>query len=132
MRALVLTLLFAACAPPPAPPSTPAPQPLAGTRWVMEMDGALHATPTLEFREADRASGFTGCNQWFAEVDRADGGLHFSALGVTRRACEAAAMEIELDFTDRLARTSAAQVQDGALTLTDANGEALARFRRAR
>jgi heat shock protein HslJ len=131
MRALLLLLLLAACAP-PAKTNTPDPPPLAGTRWVMEMDGAIHATPTLEFREANRASGFTGCNQWFAQIDRAGGGLQFSAIGVTRRACEPPAMEIELDFTERLARTNAVQVEENALTLIDANGEIIARFTRVR
>lgn len=131
MRALLLPLLLAACAaPPPANGNAPNTRPLAGTRWVMATEAS--APPTLEFREAGRASGFSGCNQWFAQVDRADGALRFDAIGMTRRACEPAAMDVERDFADALAHTHAAQIEDDTLTLIGENGEALARFDRVR
>ena len=130
MRALLLAVLIAACAPPPPNNNAPNAGPLAGTRWVMF--DAVGQPPTLEFREAGRASGFAGCNQWFAQVDRSAGGLRFNAIGLTRRACEPPAMDVERDFADRLERTHAAQVEDDVLTLTGENGEALARFERAR
>lgn len=129
MRALVLAALLAACAAPP-PDEVANTRPLAGTRWTMITDAA--APPTIEFGQEERASGFTGCNQWFAQVDRADGALLFNAVGMTRRACEPGAMETERGFGDALARTRAAQVDDDTLTLIDETGEAIARFERAR
>ena len=98
----------------------------------MLQDEETRAAPTIEFREAGRASGFSGCNQWFAQVDRTAGGLRFSAIGMTRRACDESAMQIERDFAEWLARTQAAQLDDETLTLIDEDGEALARFERAR
>lgn len=133
MRALIPVLLLAACvAPPPSKANSPDARPLAGTSWVMVQEDNARGQPTLEFREAGRASGFTGCNQWFSQVDRDQGALRFEAIGMTRRACEAAAMEMERDFMDRLGRTHAAQVDEDTLTLIGGNGEALARFERAR
>jgi len=131
MRALVLLLLLAACAAPPPSKANPNARPLAGTRWVLIQEANIRA-PTIEFREAGRASGFAGCNEWFAQVDRSEGGLSFSAIGMTRRACEPALMAIETDFAGRLERTHAAQVDEDTLTLIGENGEALARFARAR
>ncbi len=132
MRALLVALLLTACVAPPPAKTRPDQRPLAGTRWVMMMDDAARRSPTIEFREAGRASGFSGCNQWFAQVDRVGGGLRFDAIGMTRRACEPAAMEVERDFADRLERTHAAQVEEDTLTLTGEDGEAVARFERVR
>lgn len=133
-HALALALLLAACAaPPPAKDNTKAnPPPLAGTSWVMVHEADARAVPTIEFREAGRASGFTGCNQWFAQVDRSDAGLSFNAIGMTRRACEPSAMEIERDFAQSLSQARAAQVDEDMLTLIGENGEAVARFERSR
>jgi heat shock protein HslJ len=131
-RVFLFALVLASCAaPPPAKSDAPSPRPLAGTSWVMRVDGAS-AAPTLEFGQGDRASGFTGCNQWFAQVDRSDGGLRFEAIGMTRRACDPAAMGLEHDFIDRLSRTYDAQIEDDDMTLTSETGEALARLERAR
>jgi len=134
MRALFFVLLLAACTAPPAPAkeNAPPPRPLAGTRWVLELEGVSRAAPTLEFRDAGRATGFTGCNEWFAQVDRSGGGLRFSAIGVTRRGCEPRAMQIERDFASQLERTRAAEVEEDALVLTDEDGKLVARFQRAR
>jgi heat shock protein HslJ len=129
MRALAFALLLTACAAPP-PASDPSSRTLAGTNWVMVHEAGPRAPPTIEFRDADRASGSTGCNQWFAQVDRREAGLTFNSIGMTRRACEAAAMEIERDFADRLARARGAQVNEDMLTLIGENGEAVARFER--
>jgi heat shock protein HslJ len=132
MRALTLALLLAACVAPPPAKNHPDARPLAGTSWVMVHEADARAVPTIEFREAGRASGSTGCNQWFAQVDRSEAGLSFNAIGMTRRACEPSAMEIERDFADRLGRARAAQVDEEMLTLIGESGEAVARFERAR
>lgn len=130
MRALALALLLAGCAAPPPSKNSPNARPLAGTSWAMVHEAGAQAVPTIEFREAGRASGFTGCNQWFAQVDRGEAGLSFNAIGMTRRACEPAAMEIEHAFAQSLGQTRAAQVDEEKLTLIGANGEAVGRFER--
>ena len=132
IRALAVALLLAACAAPPPSKNNPNARPLAGTSWVMVHEADARDVPTIEFREAGRASGSTGCTQWFAQVDRSEAGLSFNAIGMTRRACEPSAMEIERDFADRLGRARAAQVDEDMLTLIGENGEAVARFERAR
>lgn len=130
MRALVLALLLAACAAPPPDDAAANARQLAGTRWVMITDAA--APPTIEFGQEERASGFSGCNNWFAQVERADGAVRFGAIGMTRRACEPAVMDVEQAFGATLERAQAVQVDDTTLTLIDETGEALARFERAR
>jgi heat shock protein HslJ len=132
MRALALALLVAACAAPPPEKNNPNARPLAGTSWIMVHEASARAVPTIEFSEAGRASGSTGCNQWFAQVDRSEAGLSFNAIGMTRRACEPAAMEVERDFADRLGQARAAQVDEDMLTLIGENGQAVARFERVR
>jgi heat shock protein HslJ len=134
MRALVLALLLLACAPPAPPPtpedSEPAELSLAGSQWVMMIEHTADGAPTLDFGAGNRANGFTGCNAWFAQVVRSDGGLRFQAIGMTRRACDEPAMALERDFADMLARTHGVVVEDGVLTLTDENGAALVQFAR--
>jgi heat shock protein HslJ len=131
MRAILLSLLLAACAAPPAAESNaPPPRTFAGTSWLMLVDGTSRGAPTLEFREAGRASGFTGCNQWFAQVDQSASGLRFEAIGMTRRACDEPALDLEREFANRLARTRAAEVDQDVLTLTGEDGAVLARFQR--
>ena len=130
MRALAFALLLTACAAPPVK-SGPSSRTLAGTNWVMVHEAGPRALPTIEFRDADRASGSTGCNQWFAQVDRREAGLTFNSIGMTRRACEPSAMEVERDFAERLGRARAAQVDENMLTLIGEDGEAVARFERA-
>lgn len=131
MRALLLLLALASCAP-VARGDSPTPRSLTGTRWVMVQEThGQYSTPTLEFADASRANGFTGCNQWFAQVDRSNNGMRFDAMGMTRRSCDPAAMEIESDFADRLAQVRAAQIGENQLTFTDENGDAVATFERA-
>lgn len=134
MRALLLVLFLAACAPPQVVKSDDAgaaPLSLAGSHWVMMIEDTADGAPTIEFADGARASGFTGCNEWFAQADTRDGGLRFEAIGMTRRACDEAAMALERDFGDLLARTRSAMEQDGVLTLTGEDGNTLARFERA-
>jgi len=130
---LVLLIVAAACAAPPAPAADDPPAAnlaLQGTRWVMRIDDAPPRTeaPTLEFSAEGRAGGFTGCNQWFAQIEQANGGLSFHSVGVTRRACEAPAMDIERAFSESLAHTRSAQRDGDDLILFGEEAEQLARF----
>jgi heat shock protein HslJ len=107
---------------------------LSGTRWAMLEANAADpraGVPTIEFGAAGRASGYSGCNQWFAQVDTADG-LSFGGVGMTRRACPGPAMETERSFGAMLAATRNARVDGDTLMLLGANGEQLGILTRTR
>jgi len=96
----------------------------------MTLEGAADNAqpPTLEFGAEGRAGGFSGCNQWFAQVERVDVGLRFAAVGMTRRACEGDASRIEHDFAASLTDTRAARREGDDLVLLGANAQPIARF----
>jgi hypothetical protein len=75
----------------------------------------------------DRASGYAGCNHFFASYQLRDASLHFGPVGTTRRICAEPAMAIEQAFLQALQRTRGWQV-DGAQLLLLAADEVLMRF----
>ena len=81
----VALVCVAACTTPQAPS---APFALAGASWqrVDDADANPHGA-TLEFAAA-RASGYAGCNRWFAGVTSTETTMRFSAIGTTRMACQ--------------------------------------------
>lgn len=130
MRAAILALaLVAACAtdaPPPA--DAPAIQ-LADTEWrrVDDEDANPHGA-TISF-EAQRASGNTGCNRWFASVTQDGEALRFGDVGTTRMACGAGVQTAtEQSFLAVLAATRYAHYDREALVLLDENQQQIARF----
>jgi heat shock protein HslJ len=134
MRALFLTLaMLGACA--AAPPSPAAPQPsasaplaLAGTHWMrIDDDNAAPHFPTLDFGDA-RASGFAGCNRWFADVSVDGAALSFGPVGSTRMMCPPPAMAAETALFDALSRTRAARREGEELIFLDEGGAMVARF----
>ena len=99
---LLALAVLSACAAPPAPDAEgapPDPIALAGTSWVLQdADAPGNARmPTIDFPRENSASGFSGCNQWFAQTNMENGGLRFAAVGMTRRACPEPAMTMERD-----------------------------------
>ncbi|GAM97901.1 lipoprotein [alpha proteobacterium U9-1i] len=120
--------LLAACATADMSPANPGPS-LDG-EW-REATRALHP-PTITF-EGERASGFAGCNRWFATVTRGEyPALTFSAVGSTRMMCEGAQMTIEREFLAALGDTQMAAVEGDQLVLSDIAGAEVARFQRVR
>jgi heat shock protein HslJ len=130
MRALALALALAGCTTPAATqPAQPAPIHLAGTRWIMENDDAAPHFPTINF-EDNRASGYDGCNQWFAGVTQNEESLRFGIVGSTRRACGAgSAAAVERDFLSMLSATRYAHYDQDALVLLDDKQHQIGRFR---
>jgi len=126
MKALLLAAALAAgaCAE-TGDPAAPAANAYLGTRWV-SIDGGAHA-PTIEFSDS-RASGTTGCNNWFGQVTQAPPALTFSAIGTTRRACEPSVMQIERDFLGVLAATQGGRIEGDVLVLYFANAKDLASY----
>lgn len=127
-----LGLLLVSCAAPPVNGSEEPPPALAlvGTNWVMkDADAPANARmPTIEFNEASRAVGFSGCNQWFAQAETANGGLRFSSVGMTRRACPEPAMTIEREFGEMLGQTRSVQMDGADLVLFGEEAEEIGRF----
>lgn len=133
MRSALFALaLLSACAPTPAPPPgglAAAPIHLSGTKW-QRMDD-LNANPhgaTLEF-EGNRASGYTGCNRWTADVTQSGEELRFGMTAVTEMACTAGVqMATERSFLAVLEATRYAHYDQGALVLLDAQQNQIASF----
>jgi heat shock protein HslJ len=128
-RAALLALLFtAAC----ASANTSAPSSigdLAGSEWIMLNEARSATPPTIAFTE-DRASGYAGCNRWFASVGRTDQALEFGDIGLTRMMCSPPSMEAERAFTTALNDTRGFRIENGELVLYDIGGADTARFRR--
>lgn len=128
-RAALVALLFtAACA--SANTSEPASTgDLAGSEWMMLNEARSATPPTIAFT-ADRASGYAGCNRWFASVGRTDQALEFGDIGLTRMMCSPPSMEAERAFTTALNDTRGFRIENGELVLYDIGGADTARFRR--
>ncbi len=128
MRFVFAALLaLGACASPLTPLN---PGPSLDGEW-REATRALHA-PTVTF-EGERASGFAGCNRWFATVRRGENpALTFEGVGTTRMMCEGAQMEIERAFLQALDDTEMVTIDGEALVFGDIGGGEAARFLRVR
>lgn len=98
--------------------------------WI-EATRAAHP-PTISFAD-NGASGFAGCNRWFAVAVRDETALRFDGAGATRMACEEPMMRIEQNFLSVLERTRAYRIEGrDTLVLLDESGAELGRFLRAR
>ena len=130
--ALAALVLLSACASTTGD-STPAPAaalgPLAGSEWLMLNESRSATPPTIAFAQ-DRASGYAGCNRWFAGAGATEQALDFQAVGTTRMMCSPPSMEAERAFTTVLADTRGYRIENGELVLYDIGGGDLARFRR--
>ena len=131
MRALVLALFtaaLAACAT-PAPSRAPHANHLSGTNWrrVDDTDANPHGA-TLAF-EGTRASGYTGCNRWFADVTQDGEILRFGPVGMTRMACGAEVQQAtERNFLSALERTRYGHYDQSTLMLLDEQQHVIAEF----
>ena len=102
---------------------------LTGSEWIMLNESRSATPPTLAFT-ADRASGYAGCNRWFASVGRTDQALEFGDIGSTRMMCSPPSMEAERAFMTALNDTRGFRIENGELVLYDIGGADTARFRR--
>lgn len=116
--ALFSIALLTACATPAA---------LPGGEWTLISAEAVK--PTIAF-DGERASGFAGCNRFFAAVTRADGHVSLTGIGATRMFCEGR-MQIEQDYLAKLGQVAAVRTEGAELSLRDADGRELLRFSRA-
>lgn len=90
-----------ACATPPdgggAAASAPAPQPIAGTRWVgvVAGDSDPRTLPRIEFTSGGRMAGFTGCNMMSGTWNEEGGAVKLGPIISTKRFCVGPAGEVE-------------------------------------
>ena len=107
MRAALLALSLAACAAQAPPADAPANH-LAGTEWRrVDDENANPHGATMTF-SAHGASGYTGCNTWFASVMQDGEALRFRDVRTTRMACGAGVQTAtEQSFLAVLRRTRA-------------------------
>lgn len=96
---------------------------LNGTSWV----APAPSDQTLTFTDGKIAT-FTGCNRGFGSyVEGEDGSsLTLSITGVTKMACEAAAMKAEQDWLALAAKVRSYILEDDELVLIDETGGTLA------
>lgn len=103
---------------------------LAGAQWRRIDDEAVNGHfPTIIFEDG-AASGFAGCNRWFASVTRDGDALSFGQAVATRMACAEPAMAVERRFFDVIKAARTARIVGEELVLSDEAGNILARFRR--
>ena len=141
--AILAIAVCAACgqkppAEPPANSAVPTNTNIADREWVLVALGDRTAPfgpqlkpPTLKLTPADfRATGFAGCNRYFATYSLSGNSLKFESPGATKMFC-AASDSLERAFLGMLPEVTTYQVSDTVLTLTTKTG-LVARFHAAR
>lgn len=133
MRSALLALVFlAACAPTATTPPTSTPTAaihLSGTKWrrVDDTNANPHGA-TMDF-DGNRASGYTGCNRWTADVTQNGEELRFGMVAVTEMHCGAGVqMATEQAFLPVLEAARYAHYDRDALVLLDARQQVIAEF----
>ena len=127
--ALAALVLLGACATAPAAGGGAPLGALAGSEWMMLNETRSSVPPTIAFAQ-DRASGYAGCNRWFASAGVTDQALEFGDVGTTRMMCSPPSMQAERAFVTALNDTRGYRIENGELVLYDIGGADLARFRR--
>lgn len=113
--------------------STPASEPIVGSRWVLhavETASASIEAPTsaaafLEIDDTGQVLGNTGCNGFGGAAEVAEGSVTFSQLIATKKACSGELGQIDTAMLSVLDGEVTAEVTGGKLTLTNADGETL-------
>jgi heat shock protein HslJ len=101
---------------------------LAATDWMLvEMDGQplpAGAMPPTTLIQYGKAAGFAGCNLYTGSITEATpGNVKIGELAVTRKACDAAASELEAAFLDRMRATTSYRFDAGRLLLVAPQGD---------
>jgi heat shock protein HslJ len=101
---------------------------LAATDWMLvEMDGQplpAGTMPPTTLIQYGKAAGFSGCNRYTGPIaESAPGNVKIGELAVTRKACEAAANEMEAAFLERMRATASYRFEAGRLLLVAPQGD---------
>lgn len=135
MMSLALMLAFSLAMAGCAAMEAPVDEPLVNTYWKLTRLGEAPVEVVDNQREAhlvlheedQRVAGSTGCNRLMGGYRLAGQALSFGQMATTRMACMEG-MDTEQAFLAALDRVAAWDVEGKSLTLTDAQGEVLARF----
>lgn len=111
----------------------PAAAQLAGSEWLPATIGDVEISTRTDmfvrFGSRGRLSGHGGCNNFTGTYELSGDGIEIGPLAATKKACT----ERVMDHEDRLLRALAAATRfaraRGGLSLTDAEGNLVARFR---
>ncbi|MEU3606527.1 META domain-containing protein [Streptomyces sp. NPDC035033] len=102
--------------------------PLTGTHWTVgavTVDGARSAAPDgarVDFTDAGRARGSTGCNHFGAGYAVSGATVTVTQEEITERGCPADAQRFETAFLAAFTGPLEGTLKDGALTLASADG----------
>jgi heat shock protein HslJ len=126
-------LTFAAALEPPMPADG-----IEGLTWLLQeqaVDGTLTAPPegviVSLILEGGSAGGSGGCNAYFASYELDGSAVSFSEIGSTMMFCEGAPGEVEAAYFTNLALVASWASDGFALTLSDADGNAILTFQPA-
>jgi heat shock protein HslJ len=97
------------------------------TTWEWAAGSWNTEPPSLRI-EANDAAGFTGCNSWHSNVDRAEDRLGFVGFGQTKMACFGLTGTVEQKFIDNLMRTARYRIDNTILRLFDQRGAEVMRM----
>ncbi|HUI67438.1 MAG TPA: META domain-containing protein [Nitrospirota bacterium] len=100
---------------------------LEGPTWLLlEVKGTKVEVPSGERKPfitfnktEERATGYSGCNDFFGSYALKGEALSLGPLGMTRRFCGGAAGDVELAFLQALRETRAWRIENGILLLLD-------------
>jgi heat shock protein HslJ len=130
LRPLFLAVMVTACA--KAEPPGPLPAGLAGTDWTAKTVAGepvpKDVAVTIQFADAGRISGRSGCNRYAGEVRVVGDTLEIGPLASTRMACPPPQMAVETAFLQALEAAERFARDNMALVLHSAGGIAPSRF----
>lgn len=86
--------------------------------------------PLLELQDANRVTGFSGCNRFSGTYTRNGATLRFSGVAATMMACPEPAMTLERQMLQALGQVTEFRISSGRLTLLGAEGQEVLRLQR--
>ena len=106
---------------------------LTGKWSLRELNGKpvpLERPPYMEFQsQGERVAGMSGCNRFSANYTAKDASLRFGMAISTQMACPGNVMAVEDAFLKAIEATASHKLEGGELSLIDASGNVLARFK---
>ena len=125
-------LLISACAPPVLDSPARGDADLANTNWTLATLNGSQPVPdttiTINFDNEGRVSGSDGCNNYSGTYEVDGSTIAFGQMASTMMACPDSSMEQANAYLGALSETATFAVKKDELTLSDADGNAVATF----